>query len=332
MIDFVDIIYGLSWGDEGKGKITNALAENYDYVCRWNGGPNAGHTVYVDGVKYKTHIVPSGIFKDKVSVIGPGCVFHVDQLMEEINYLSTSGFDMKLIKVSPKAHVITDKHIQYDIENLQSEFGTTGKGIAPCYSDKMLRKGIRASEVLSSYILWDEKLKGRVLCEGAQSVNLDVDHGDYPYVTSSSTMPYSACSLGFSPRKIRRMIGVAKAYDTRVGNDPILFPDSLWDDETLNAIIEEGKEYGSTTGRKRKANWLNLDRLIHAINISGTTEVIINKCDVLEKIDVFKVYYNNNLNHLQFFESFKVYIQSVISENTEVIRDNIIFSGDVENI
>ena len=331
MIDYVDVIYGLSWGDEGKGKITSALAENYDYICRWNGGPNAGHTVYIDGVKYKTHIVPSGIFKNKISVIGPGCVFHVEQLMEEINYLSTAGFDMKLIKVSPKAHVITDKHIQYDKENLQSEFGTTGKGIAPCYSDKMMRRGTRAFEVLSDFMIWDEKLKGRVLCEGAQSINLDIDHGDYPYVTSSTTMPYAACSLGFSPKKFRRMIGVAKAYDTRVGNDP-LFPDSLWDDEHLNTIIEEGKEYGSTTGRKRKANWLNLDRLIHSINISGATEIIINKCDVLEKVGVYKLYFKQQLDNLEFFESFKIYIQNAITQNTEIIKDNIIFSGDVENI
>lgn len=331
MIDYVDIIFGLTWGDEGKGKITNAIAENYDYVCRWNGGPNAGHTVYLNGEKYKTHIVPSGIFQNKLSIIGPSCVFHVDQLMEEIKYLSFCGFDMNLIKVSPKAHVITDKHIKYDEENLQGKFGTTGKGIAPCYSDKMLRIGTRASEVLTDFMIWDEKLKGRILCEGAQSVNLDIDHGDYPYVTSSSTMPYSACSLGFSPKKIRRLIGVAKAYDTRVGNDP-LFPDSLWDIEELNLVIEEGKEYGSTTGRKRKANWLNLNRLLHSINISGTTEIIINKFDVIEKLGFFKLILDDNLIEFETAEEFKKYIQTFISDNSEIVQDNIIFSGDVENI
>jgi len=185
--------------------------------------------------------------------------------------------------------------------------------------------------VLTDFMIWDEKLKGRILCEGAQSVNLDIDHGDYPYVTSSSTMPYSACSLGFSPKKIRRLIGVAKAYDTRVGNDP-LFPDSLWDIEELNLVIEEGKEYGSTTGRKRKANWLNLNRLLHSINISGTTEIIINKFDVIEKLGFFKLILDDNLIEFETAEEFKNYIQTFISDNSEIVQDNIIFSGDVENI
>lgn len=331
MIDYVDVIYGLTWGDEGKGKITSAMSENYDVVCRWNGGPNAGHTVYVNNIKYKTHVVPSGIFKNKLSIIGPSCIFHVEKLMEEIAYLAKCGFDTSLIKVSPRAHVITDKHIQYDIENLQSELGTTGKGIAPCYSDKMLRKGIRACDTLSPCIIWNEKMSGRILCEGAQSVNLDIDLGDYPYVTSSSTLPYSACSLGFSPKKFRKLIGIAKAYDTRVGNDP-LFPDSLWEDEILNKIIEEGKEYGSTTGRKRKANWLNVDRLLHSIFISGCTHIIINKCDVLESVGSYKFYYNKILHEFDSLELFKYEIVSILTSKTEIKKDNIIFSGDVENI
>lgn len=331
MIDYVDVIYGLSWGDEGKGKITNALAENYDYVCRWNGGQNAGHTVYVNGVKHKTHIVPSGIFQGKNCIIGPGCVLNVDKFMDELNSLSFAGYDISLVKVSPRAHIITQEHIDYDTKNLKTELGTTGTGIAPCYSDKMLRKGILARDVLSSDLIWNEKMKGRILCEGAQSVNLDVDLGDYPYVTSSTTLPYASCSLGFSPKKIRRLIGVAKAYDTKVGVDP-LFPDSLWDDVHLNKIIEEGKEYGSTTGRKRKANWLNMNKLIHSINISGATEVIINKCDVLNTVGIFKLYFNGEMNNLLSFDSFKEYVKTTIDQYTEINVANVIFSGDVENI
>jgi adenylosuccinate synthase len=165
--------------------------------------------------------------QDKPSIIGPGCVIHPDKFYAELSYLNKNGFNIDLIKVSPKAHIITDEHIEYDLNNLKGKLGTTGQGIAPCYADKMLRKGKRAEDVFSRNFLWDGELNGRILCEGAQSVWLDIDHGDYPYVTSSSTMPYSACSLGFSPRKINRLIGVAKIYDTKSGVDP-LFPETLW--------------------------------------------------------------------------------------------------------
>jgi adenylosuccinate synthase len=311
MINYVDIIYGLAWGDEGKGKIANILAHEYDYVCRWNGGPNAGHTVYINGKKYKTHIIPSGIFAGKKCIIGPGCVINIDKMREELRVLSGAGFDINLIKVSPNAHIITDDHIEYDKQNL-THLGTTGQGIAPCYADKMLRKGKRAKDVLESNWLWDGKLSGKILCEGAQSVWLDIDHGDYPYVTSSTTMPYGACSLGFSPKAIGRIIGVGKIYDTKSGTDP-LFPTSLWEDEDLNRLIQYGEEYGSTTGRKRLVNWLNLDKMIQAICLSGCTEVIINKCDVLEKLGKFKLTYQNKLIEFNNMHAMKEFIADTIS-------------------
>jgi len=330
MVNYVDIIFGLSWGDEGKGKISNAISKNYDIVCRWNGGPNAGHTVYLNDKKYKTHLIPCGIFQNKLSVIGPNCVINIDKFYDEIDYLKKEGFDTSLIKVSPRAHVITEKHIQYDLKYLKTKLGTTGQGIAPAYSDKMLRIGKLAGNYIDKKYIWDGNLYGNILCEGAQSFWLDINYGNYPYVTSSETLPYSACSLGFSPKLIRDIIGVAKIYDTKSGVDP-LFPESLWEDQELNMIIELGKEFGSTTGRKRIVNWLNLNKLIDAIKISGVTKLIINKCDILEQINTYKIYQDNDLykfNTLQDMHSFiKKYLNHSINHDIEVI-----FSGNKESI
>ena len=328
MIKAVDIIFGLAWGDEGKGKISNAISKNYDIVCRWNGGPNAGHTVYINDKKYKTHISPCGVFQNKLSVIGPNCVINIDKFFDEIQYLNKEGFDTSLIKVSPKAHIITEKHIQYDLKFLKPKLGTTGQGIAPAYADKMLRIGKLAGSYLDKKYIWDGDLYGNILCEGAQSFWLDINYGDYPYVTSSETLPYSACSLGFSPKLIRDIIGVAKIYDTKSGVDP-LFPESLWNDEDLNKIIELGKEFGSTTGRKRIVNWLRLNHLKQAIKISGTTKLIINKCDILQDINKYKIITDNEYgpNHIDFidFTSMKEYIINELKDYCEII-----FSGNKE--
>jgi len=326
MIKAVDIIFGLAWGDEGKGKISNAISKNYDIVCRWNGGPNAGHTVYLNDKKYKTHLIPCGVFQNKLSVIGPNCVINIDKFFDEIEYLKREGFDTSLIKVSPKAHIITEKHIQYDLKFLKPKLGTTGQGIAPAYADKALRTGKLAGNYLDKQYLWDGELYGEILCEGAQSFWLDLNYGDYPYVTSSETLPYSACSLGFSPKKIREIIGVAKIYDTKSGVDP-LFPESLWLDEELNKIIHLGKEYGTTTGRKRLVNWLNFNKLLNAIRISGTTKLIINKCDILQELNIFKIRLDNELgpNFIKFndFDNMKEYISRELKDYCDVV-----FSGD----
>jgi adenylosuccinate synthase len=330
MIKAVDIIFGLSWGDEGKGKISNAISKNYDIVCRWNGGPNAGHTVYLNDKKYKTHVIPCGVFQNKLSVIGPNCVINIDKFFDEIDYLKKEGFDTSLIKVSPKAHIITEKHIQYDLKFLKSKLGTTGQGIAPAYSDKALRIGKLAGNYLDKQYIWDGVLYGEILCEGAQSFWLDINYGDYPYVTSSETLPYSACSLGFSPKKVRDIIGVAKIYDTKSGVDP-LFPESLWEDEELNMIIELGKEFGSTTGRKRIVNWLNLNKLIDSIKISGVTKLIINKCDILEQMHTYKLYQNNNLFKFNALQTMQSFIKSYLSHGLDDYIE-VIFSGNKESI
>lgn len=330
MIKSVDIIFGLAWGDEGKGKVSSALSKKYDFVCRWNGGPNAGHTVYLNDKKYKTHLIPSGIFHNKKSIIGPNCVINIDKFFDEIEYLQEEGFDTSLIKVSPKTHIITHRHIEYDLKFLKPKLGTTGQGIAPCYSDKMLRSGKLAKDYLESKYIWDGELSGNVLCEGAQSFWLDINYGDYPYVTSSETLPYSACSLGFSPKLIRDIIGVAKIYDTKSGVDP-LFPESLWLDQELSKVIDLGKEYGTTTGRKRLVNWLNFNRLLDAIRISGTTKLIINKCDILQELNIFKIRLDNELgpNFIKFndFDSMKEYICRELEMSCDVV-----FSGDKEKV
>jgi len=334
-LNYVDIIFGLQWGDEGKGKISNAISKDYDMVCRWNGGPNAGHTIYINEKKYKTHIIPCGVFQNKLSVIGPNCVLNVDKFYDEIAYLKKEGFNTSLVKVSPKAHIITDRHLIYDKIHLKEIFGTTGQGIAPAYSDKMLRVGKLAKDYIDKEYIWDGNLYGKILCEGAQSFWLDINYGNYPYVTSSETLPYSACSLGFSPKKIRDIIGVAKIYDTKSGVDP-LFPNSLWDDEDLEKIINLGSEYGSTTGRKRLANWLRLDYLIQAIKISGANKLIINKCDVLEKVGKFKIILDHTAIHkndLNFdsLNAMKDFIKNYIYQETQDFSE-IIFSGDKSKI
>lgn len=330
MINCIDIIFGLSWGDEGKGKISNAISKNYDIVCRWNGGPNAGHTVYLGDKKYKTHMIPCGIFQNKLSVIGPNCVINIDKFFDEIDYLKKEGFDTSLIKVSPRAHIITQRHINYDLQILKKKLGTTGQGIAPAYGDKMLRVGKLARDYIDKQYLWDGELYGDILCEGAQSFWLDINYGDYPYVTSSETLPYSACSLGFSPKRIRDIIGVAKIYDTKSGVDPI-FPESLWEDPELNMLIELGQEFGSTTGRRRIANWLNLNKLTEAIKISGVNRLIINKCDILEKLHIYKLFQNNNVYRFNTITSMQSFIKNQL---IHALNDpiDIIFSGDKSNI
>ena len=327
-INKVDICCGLAWGDEAKGKIVSQLAKNdeYDFVCRWNGGNNAGHTVYVEKQKYKTHLIPSGIFYNVKSIIGPDCVVNIKAFFEEVEYLKKNGFDTELIKISPKAHIVTDKHIQQDINELNKEQGTTKRGIAPCYSDKYKRVGIQAINIpeLKEY-LWNGELYGNVLCEGAQGFWLDINEGNYPYTTSSVTLPYSACSLGFSPKLIDNIYGAVKIYDTRSGIDP-MFPDELLDDTELIKIGDLGEEYGVTTNRRRKVNWLNFNKLVYAINVSGVNILLISKIDILERANIFKLYYDDtiisfiNLNDMKEYISIKVrsecpYISSVEFSN-----------------
>jgi len=347
MIDYADIVCGLAWGDEGKGKVTSHLISSggYDYVCRWAGGSNAGHTIWVAGKEYKTHIVPAGIFHGVRSVIGPGCVLNVESFYRELQYLREAGFDTSLVKVSPRTHIVTRDHKYKDTRQYSQKLGTTSSGIGPTYSDKANRVGIRASDVLDADILWNENFESnrttgaRILCEGAQGVWLDIDWGNYPYVTSSNTLPYAAASLGFPPQKIRNIWGCAKAYDTRSGIDPE-FPDSLSEDSDLEFLQQEGKEFGVTTGRKRKVNWLDINRLRRAINMTGTTHLVISKCDILEKSPVKKIRcldqcpgWDNASEFaiLESIEEFQFLVDLILTDSCPMLRD-VYFSNNPVSI
>ena len=338
MIDLADVVFGLAWGDESKGKIVAELSSReypngssyYDFVVRWAGGSNAGHTVYVNGEKFKTHLIPSGVFHGIKSVVGPGCVLHPESFMNEISYLNEHGFNTNLIKVSPNCHIVSDEHIRIDKENLADRLGTTSKGIAPCYADKAARVGVLAKDSLPDYLLMDEPLYGNLLCEGAQGAWLDINHGLYPYVTSSETFPYAACSVGFPPQKINDVWGAAKIYDTRSGEDP-RFPDLLLEDPILSELGEIGEEYGVTTGRRRKVNWLNLNMLVDSINLSGTTHVVISKCDVIEELSIFRLLYEDGVVRFFNLHAMKEFIQEKIETHCRMVK-KIIFSQSPESI
>ena len=338
MTNKADVVIGLAWGDEAKGKITSQLASQvgsdglpyYSLVARWAGGNNAGHTVYVSGKKYKTHLVPSGVFHGIPSLVGPACVLHPESFYEELEYLKKSGFDTSLVKVSPKCHIVKDEFLQFDKDNLAEKLGTTSRGIAPCYAAKAGRTGVLAEDILEDNLIWKGELSGNILCEGAQGVWLDLDQGNYPYVTSSTTLPYGACSIGFPSQKIDRVWGAAKIYDTRSGEDP-MFPASLLDDSELSEIGRIGQEYGVTTGRRRKVNWLNLDYLCKAIKVTGTTDLVVSKCDVLRELGIYKAYHRDSLYTFTSIDEMKHYIHGSVRDCSDLIR-SITFSSSPEGI
>ena len=332
MINKVDIVCGLTWGDEGKGKIIGELLKTnkYDWVCRWNGGSNAGHTIYLNNTKYHTHIIPSGILYGVKCLIGPECFVNIDDLNSEMEYLKGHGFDISLLKISPYVKIITPSHKEEDANNPNS----TGKGIGPCARDKYARKAIQLKdhcpESLKSFLM-TEDLHGNILCEGAQGFWLDINYGNYPYVTSSVTLPYSACSLGFPPCKINTIYGAAKIYDTRVGYDPDFENMCQPEEETIDKIVDVGKEYGTTTGRPRKVSWLNYDKLVKAINISGTNVVIISKVDILEIVNKFIILKNNKYIQYETLEIMKKKLGDMLFDDCKLIK-KIIYSDHPEHV
>ena len=337
-VKHVDICCGLAWGDEGKGKLVTELIKknHYDWVCRWCGGSNAGHTIYYKNIKYNTNIIPSGVFYGKKCYIGSQCYVNLEDLDKEMGYIKRNGFDIDLVRISGRAHIITDKHKKEDILKYKHSQGSTGKGIAPCSKDKYGRTGLRLRDILDTGMfdnlewfdrnkhIMEEELSGDILCEGAQGIWLDIDYGNYPYVTSSTTLPYSACSLGFPPQKIRHIYGAAKMYDTRVGVDPY-FKDDLLGDPVLNSIAMAGNEFGTTTGRKRKVNWMNITKLSEAINLSGTTHVIISKTDVLKEVGVYKLIELEEMKEFNNLDEMKDYIDIFIKKKCVLVKQ-IIYS------
>ena len=332
----ITAIVGAQWGDEGKGKITDFFAGESDYVVRFHGGNNAGHTVIVDGNTFKLHLIPSGVvYGSPISIIGNGVVVDPNALLNEIAYVKEKGIEPKLL-VSDRAHVIMPYHIVLDgaLSGHQGSLaaGSTRRGIAPVYADKMFRNGIRMvdllepdvfreklekgyafakgliekslgqileitiGEIFDTYLDYGEKLKtyicdtsvelykahkaGKtILFEGAQGISLDVDHGVYPFTTSSNTAAgHISTGTGVSFRDINRIIGVVKAYLSRVGESPL--PTEIHGDEA-NSLREKGGEYGTTTGRPRRVGWLDLVQVRQAVRVNGLTEIALTKLDVL---------------------------------------------------
>jgi adenylosuccinate synthase len=338
------VVVGTQWGDEGKGKITDYLAEGADVVARYQGGNNAGHTILIGNKKYKLTMIPSGIFNDdKLCVIGNGMVINPAALIDEINYIHEHGFSSDNLKISDRAHVIMPYHMVLDgLEEDRkgdNKIGTTRKGIGPCYMDKAARSGIRiadlmdadefgkcvrrqvadknqviqsvyggepldADTIITEYLGYAEVLRPyvtdtsvvlndaidsgkRVLFEGAQGVMLDIDQGTYPFVTSSNPTAGGVCiGSGVGPSKIEQVIGVAKAYTTRVGDGP--FPTELHN-ETGDLIRERGHEYGTVTGRPRRVGWFDSVVVRHARRVSGITGLSLNSLDVLSGLETVKI-------------------------------------------
>jgi adenylosuccinate synthase len=300
MIDYADVVVDLQQGDSGKGKVANYLAKtgNYTHVVRYNGSNNAGHTIYVNGKKVVTHSIPVGVLHGIKSIIGPGCVVNVEHFFNELREIEDAGINTRgLVYIASNAHIITDSHLEED--RADSKIGTTKRGNGPAYSDKYARKGTRASQVeeLKPYLvdMYEEFYKtgdweARILFEGAQGFYLDIDWGDYPFVTSSHCTVGSAILNGIPPQKIRRVYGVGKIYETYVGAKSFEPADPVF-----AKIRELGGEYGATTGRPRQCNWLNLPNLKKAAEINGVTHLVINKVDILRQLGQHKIYTEGGL-------------------------------------
>ncbi|WP_281698870.1 adenylosuccinate synthase [Hallella colorans] len=339
----VDVLLGLQWGDEGKGKVVDVLTPKYDVVARFQGGPNAGHTLEFEGQKYVLRSIPSGVFQGgKINIIGNGVVLAPDLFMNEAKDLEKSGHELQSrLHISSKAHLIMPTHRILDraleVAKGKAKVGTTGKGIGPTYTDKVSRNGLRVGDILEGFEekyaahkerhmkmlssmgwtdfdgfeetekTWIEGVEflrrfkivdsehevnrtlkdGKsILCEGAQGTMLDVDFGSYPFVTSSNTICAGACTgLGIGPNKVGNVLGIMKAYCTRVGSGP--FPTELFDD-TGKRIRDLGHEYGAVTGRERRCGWVDLVQLRYSIMVNGVTQLIMMKSDVLDDFDTIK--------------------------------------------
>lgn len=303
MIRNVDVVLGLSYGDEGKGKITHLLSSKnkYDFCLRVAGGANAGHTIFHNGKKFVTHIIPTGVFYGIPGIIGAGCVLNLEQFFNEISDLKNGGVDLtNKVFIAENCHIVQDKHLLEEAQ--ETKIGTTKRGIGPAYRDKYAREGLRAKDVpeLKPYLVdlyslfYDENNEINILCEGAQGFNLDIDWGDYPFVTSSSTTVAGVIQNGITPFKIRSVYGIIKAYDTYVGSKQ--FEDKAGEDsEIFQKMRDLGQEYGATTGRPRQCNWLNMDNVIKAAHMNGAVYICMNKMDILDQIGEYKYILNGSI-------------------------------------
>jgi len=337
------VIVGAQWGDEGKGKVVDLLARESDIVARYQGGPNAGHTVIANGETWKFHHMPSGILSGKTCVLGAGVVIDPETFVRELDELQARGVSTEPVRVSANAHLIMPWHVALDRASERRlgklKIGTTRRGIGPCYADKAARLGIRVQDLLDPKILrqkievalaeknvWLERVYGAepllledvaeryerfaqrlrpyvadtsllidralrggesVLCEGAQGTLLDLDHGTYPFVTSSNPLAGAAATgLGIGPNRIDTVLGVAKAYVTRVGEGP--FPTEI-EGSDQERVRELGHEFGTTTGRERRCGWLDLVALRYAVRVNGISSLALTKLDVLSSFSEISV-------------------------------------------
>ncbi|MCD4759606.1 adenylosuccinate synthase [archaeon] len=328
----VNIVVGMQYGDEGKGKLVDFLAKDTDYVVRFQGGNNAGHTVVVNGEKTILHLIPSGAFHDNICVMGNGVVLDLEELKKEMDMLKEKGVDLSdRFLISENAHLI----LPADVEDSKADkIGGTGKGIAPAYTNKFAKIGLRARDIINvEEDLHEFDLKARenlvkfkdflvehsylkksivnvskvlneaidsgknVLFEGAQAVGLDIDHGHYPFVTSSNASAGGACTgTGVGPTKIDKVFGVCKAYITRVDRDGESPLTTQLDDKVGKHMQVEGNEYGATTGRPRRCGWFDVVLAKHAIRVSGISGVVMTKLDVLDGLKEVKICTHYELN------------------------------------
>jgi|TARA_R110000824_G_scaffold237809_1_gene426614 adenylosuccinate synthase len=329
-----DIVVGLQHGDEAKGKVTHHLCRNGDYthVLRFNGGGNAGHTIYHEGKKFVTHYIPAGVFYGIKSIIGSGCVLNPKHFFEEIEELKLAGIDTSLVKIAKNCHIITDEHLKEDKDD--KKIGTTKRGTGPAYRNKYNRSGHHAESVsaLAPYLIdmyeeFHASPDVKVLCEGAQGFGLDVDWGDYPYVTSSHCTSAGALLNGIPPNAVRHIWGVGKMYDTYVGNKRF-----QPDEEIFNELRELGEEYGATTGRPRQCDWLDLTALYKSIQINGVTHVVLNKADVLDDLGTWQLKHNKELKVFSCQKDMCDYIITNIQNTAGNDPLAIVFSGDKHSI
>ena len=317
-----DIVLGIQMGDEGKGKVTHHLCKTggYTHVLRFNGGCNAGHTIYHEGTRFVTHHIPSGVFHGVKSIIGPGCVLSVQQFFSEIEELESGGINTEgLIYVASNCHVITRDHMEE--ENTENKIGTTRRGNGPAYRDKYNRTGVQAKDIpeLQPYLidLYSEFHEAEdapiILCEGAQGFGLDIDYGDYPYVTSSHCTTAGALLNCIPHSWVRNVWGVAKVYDTYVGakdfepNDPV-----------FDTLRELGEEYGATTGRPRQCNWMDFNLLSKAIRVNGVNKLVLNKVDVLRKLGEWKLVKDEELVDFEHEDLMKAWIVENLDQEINI--------------
>jgi adenylosuccinate synthase len=299
-----DVVVGLQYGDEGKGKVTHHLCKTGDYthVLRFNGGCNAGHTIFHEGRKFVTHHIPAGVFFGIKSIIGNGCVLDPVQFFRELDELESGGINTKgLIYIAKNCHVITDQHKEEDGKD--TAIGTTKRGNGPAYRDKYSRDGYLAQDIpsLKPFLIdlhdefWNHG-EVKILCEGAQGFGLDIDWGDYPFVTSSHCLTSSVLLNAIPHYAIRDVWGVAKAYETYVGTKQFQPPHN----RVFQQIQEAGQEFGATTGRVRQCNWIDLPFLKRAVQLNAVNKIVFNKMDVIRQVQNWSL--KNNNGKSDFFE------------------------------